>query len=125
MDPPDDFLCPITLELFREPVIAADNNTYERSAILRWFRDGNRSSPITNQNLKNTQIQPNIALLGSINSFLQKNEAIREQLQRLDKMKKHVHAQPSAALRVREFIDPISYNFMRDPVSFANTYVYQ
>ena len=125
MDPPDEFLCPITLELFREPVIAADNNTYERSAILRWFRDGRRTSPTTNKKLKTIQVQPNITLRGSINSFLQKNDVMREQLQRLDKMKKRVHAQPSAASRVRKFIDPISYNFMRDPVSFANTYVYQ
>ena len=31
--PPDCFLCPITREMLRDPVITADGHTYEREAI--------------------------------------------------------------------------------------------
>jgi len=30
-------LCPISCELMRDPVIAADGHTYERAAITRWI----------------------------------------------------------------------------------------
>ena len=31
-------VCPITLELMRDPVMAADGHTYEREALLRWLK---------------------------------------------------------------------------------------
>ena len=37
--PPDELRCPITLDLFTDPVTAADGVAYERSAIERYFRD--------------------------------------------------------------------------------------
>ncbi|KAH8049021.1 hypothetical protein JL721_11791 [Aureococcus anophagefferens] len=43
-----DLLCPITHELFRDPVFLADGHVYERSAIERWFAAGKRVSPLTN-----------------------------------------------------------------------------
>jgi hypothetical protein len=36
---PNEFICPITLELMQDPVIAKDGHTYERGAILDWFRE--------------------------------------------------------------------------------------
>ena len=41
-----DLRCPITLEVMRDPVMAADGHSYEREAILRWLR-GHRTSPLT------------------------------------------------------------------------------
>jgi len=34
----DEFVCPITYELFRDPVVASDGFTYERTAIEKWLR---------------------------------------------------------------------------------------
>ena len=31
--PPEEFLCPITMERMRDPVVASDGNSYERGAI--------------------------------------------------------------------------------------------
>ncbi|KAA8532584.1 hypothetical protein F0562_032600 [Nyssa sinensis] len=50
---PDDFLCPISLELMRDPVIVATGQTYERSYIQRWMDCGNKTCPKTQQKLKN------------------------------------------------------------------------
>ena len=37
--PPDDLCCPITRELFHDPVLASDGETYERKAIETWIAE--------------------------------------------------------------------------------------
>ncbi|XP_071371848.1 WD repeat, SAM and U-box domain-containing protein 1 [Centroberyx affinis] len=59
---PDEFLCPITRELMREPVIAADGYSYEREAIESWINTKNRSSPMTNLPLLTILLTPNHTL---------------------------------------------------------------
>ncbi|XP_078142077.1 WD repeat, SAM and U-box domain-containing protein 1 isoform X2 [Centroberyx gerrardi] len=59
---PDEFLCPITRELMKDPVIAADGYSYEREAIESWIRTKNKSSPMTNLPLPTTLITPNRSL---------------------------------------------------------------
>ena len=51
-------VCPITLELMRDPVMAADGHTYEREALLRWLKTSN-NSPATGAPLANRVIIPN------------------------------------------------------------------
>jgi hypothetical protein len=34
----DEFICPITYELMREPVVASDGHTYEKAAIEKWLK---------------------------------------------------------------------------------------
>ena len=53
--------CPITRELLKDPVVAADGHTYERSAILQWFTQSTRS-PMTNIAVPSTTVYPNHAL---------------------------------------------------------------
>jgi len=56
----ENFLvCPITQELFVDPVLAEDGHTYERSAITRWFATGNTRSPVTNAVLEGKKLIPN------------------------------------------------------------------
>ena len=45
---PPDFICPITQEIMRDPVIALDGHSYERTAITQWFGLGRIKSPLTN-----------------------------------------------------------------------------
>ncbi|XP_068616809.1 WD repeat, SAM and U-box domain-containing protein 1 [Brachionichthys hirsutus] len=59
---PDEFLCPITRELMKEPVLAADGHTYESQAIESWINTKNRSSPMTNLPLLTTLLTPNYTL---------------------------------------------------------------
>jgi hypothetical protein len=33
----DELICPITLELFHDPVKAKDDHAYERESITRWI----------------------------------------------------------------------------------------
>jgi hypothetical protein len=50
--------CPITHEVFVDPVVAADGITYERRAIVDWLSTHN-TSPMTNTVLPNLQLHPN------------------------------------------------------------------
>lgn len=75
MSIPNEFLCAITLGVMRDPVIAADGHTYERSAIEQWFSTQTFEvrSPKTNQLLHSRNLIPNIALRNTIEDFIAKN----------------------------------------------------
>lgn len=69
---PNDWLCPITLGVMRDPVIASDGHSYERDAIEQWFT-ANVSSPKTGLALHSTNLISNIALRNTIHDFFAKN----------------------------------------------------
>lgn len=74
------FLCPITCSLMREPVLAADGHTYERSAITRWFANHAPGTPETSPKtalpVPNTTLVDNFTLKSAI------DEAVQEELAR-------------------------------------------
>jgi len=57
-EPPTEFVCPITLSVMSEPVIAADGFSYEKQAISKWFLKSQRS-PKTNSLLEHRHLTPN------------------------------------------------------------------
>lgn len=59
---PDDFRCPISLELMKDPVIVATGQTYERSCIQKWLDAGNKTCPKTQQVLPHLILTPNYVL---------------------------------------------------------------
>ena len=69
---PDDFICPITLELLQDPVVAADGLTYERAALQDWM--GKHApgtevlSPATGVPLAHRVLRPNADVLEQIAS---------------------------------------------------------
>jgi serine/threonine protein kinase len=66
---PPGFHCPITDEVMQDPVICSDGHTYERGAIKTWLLNSNRS-PMTNLELSNKNLIPNLALRSVIEPFL-------------------------------------------------------
>ncbi|KAK3221700.1 hypothetical protein Dsin_008725 [Dipteronia sinensis] len=69
---PDDFLCPISLELMRDPVIVATGHTYERSYIQRWIDCSNVTCPKTQQKLQHLTLTPNYVLRSLITQWCAK-----------------------------------------------------
>lgn len=55
------FICPITQDIMKDPVVAADGRTYERAAIVEWINKEHRS-PITNAALSVEFLVPNFSL---------------------------------------------------------------
>ncbi|GMJ13317.1 PLANT U-BOX PROTEIN10 [Hibiscus trionum] len=70
---PEDFLCPISLELMRDPVIVSTGQTYERSYIQRWIDCGNATCPKTQQKLENLSLTPNYVLRSLITQWCAKH----------------------------------------------------
>ena len=57
----DDYCCPITLELFHNPVILSDGFTYEMHAIIEWLKNHN-NSPMTGMTLEHKTFVSNISI---------------------------------------------------------------
>ncbi|KAG0450382.1 hypothetical protein HPP92_026793 [Vanilla planifolia] len=71
---PDDFRCPISLELMKDPVIVATGQTYERVYIKKWLRTGHDTCPKTRQKLRNRTLTPNYVLRSVISQWCEANE---------------------------------------------------
>ncbi|KAM5565133.1 putative E3 ubiquitin-protein ligase LIN-1 [Rosa sericea] len=56
--PPKDFVCPITGQIFIDPVTLETGQTYERKAIQEWLKRGNTTCPITRQPISTTTQLP-------------------------------------------------------------------
>lgn len=56
---PEEFKCPLSKELMRDPVILASGQTYDRPFIQKWLNAGNRTCPQTEQVLSHTILTPN------------------------------------------------------------------
>lgn len=56
---PEEFLCPLSKEVMRDPVILASGQTYDRPFIDNWLKAGNRTCPRTEQVLSHTVLTPN------------------------------------------------------------------
>ncbi|KDP45270.1 hypothetical protein JCGZ_15135 [Jatropha curcas] len=57
--PPEEFKCPLSKELMKDPVILATGETYDRPFIQKWLKGGNRTCPLTQQVLSHTYLTPN------------------------------------------------------------------
>lgn len=63
IDVPSHFLCPISMELMRDPVTVSTGITYDRENIERWlFSCKNNTCPATKQALSSTEVTPNHTL---------------------------------------------------------------
>uniref|UniRef100_A0A0E0J239 RING-type E3 ubiquitin transferase n=1 Tax=Oryza nivara TaxID=4536 RepID=A0A0E0J239_ORYNI len=70
---PDDFRCPISLDLMKDPVIVATGQTYERGCIERWLEAGHDTCPKTQQKLPNKSLTPNYVLRSLIAQWCEAN----------------------------------------------------
>ncbi|KAL3131854.1 hypothetical protein ABBQ38_007567 [Trebouxia sp. C0009 RCD-2024] len=61
--------CPLTKELLKEPMIAADGYTYEKHAFQEWLKQHN-NSPVTGKPLHDASMLPNFAIVALVESNL-------------------------------------------------------
>jgi hypothetical protein len=48
---PDEFVCPITQEIMKDPVVTRTGMSFERSAIFEWLLNHNNTNPLTREPL--------------------------------------------------------------------------
>ncbi|WOK93765.1 hypothetical protein Cni_G02466 [Canna indica] len=70
---PDDFRCPISLDLMADPVIVSTGQTYERESIEKWLEAGHDTCPKTQQKLSSTSLTPNFVLRSLIAQWCEEN----------------------------------------------------
>ncbi|KAL3616313.1 hypothetical protein CASFOL_039703 [Castilleja foliolosa] len=82
---PEEFKCPLSKELMRDPVIIASGQTFDRPFIQKWLKSGNRTCPKTQQVLTHTILTPNY-LIREMTSQWCKNHGIKlpDSIQYLD-----------------------------------------
>lgn len=84
LEVPNHFLCPLTLSIFQQPVVATtkDSNScqhsFERSAITAWLRK-NSTCPLTRSTLKRSDLQQNAELAAEIQGWKGKNDLLIEE----------------------------------------------
>ncbi|KAL2504652.1 U-box domain-containing protein 10 [Abeliophyllum distichum] len=70
------FRCPISLDLFTDPVTLCTGQTYERSSIEKWLATGNLICPVTMQKLHDPSIVPNHTLRHLVDGWLQSGNQV-------------------------------------------------
>jgi hypothetical protein len=68
--PPENLMCPISIDLLVDPVFAADGHTYSRAEIQAWLDTGKRTSPKTNEPLAHTILTPNHLARSMVQEYL-------------------------------------------------------
>lgn len=72
---PNHFLCPISLELMKDPVTLSTGTTYDRHNIETWIESGKTTCPVTNQVLRNLEPIPNHAIRKFIQDWCVENRS--------------------------------------------------
>ncbi|KAL3837764.1 hypothetical protein ACJIZ3_022355 [Penstemon smallii] len=70
---PDEFRCPISLDLMNDPVIAASGHTYDRISIAQWINSGHHTCPKSGQRLIHMALIPNYALKSLLHQWREEN----------------------------------------------------
>lgn len=78
----ESFLCPLTKRIMRDPVNIESGATFEREAILKWFKESDSRGerlvcPVTRKELSSTELNPSIALRNTIDEWMHRNEAAK------------------------------------------------
>jgi hypothetical protein len=66
---PSGFICPLTLEIMFDPVLDAQGNTFERSALFQWLKHS-PTSPVSRQPLNERMVTTNNALRDTIHELM-------------------------------------------------------
>ena len=76
LEPLQAFYCPIIHDVMVDPVETSTGQTFERSAIEKWFAEGNNLCPLTATPLDMSALRPNRILRQSIEEWKDRNTII-------------------------------------------------
>jgi hypothetical protein len=83
---PAQFVCPISLDLMRDPVTAPTGITYDRESVEGWLARGNARCPVTGRPLRLADLVPNHATRRMIQDWCVANRASGVELVRTPKV---------------------------------------
>ena len=72
---PEEYVCPLTLDVMQEPYLSREGHNYEREAIMKWVANYG-SSPLTREKLMPVHLSRNFSLEMKIRLFLMQNGVV-------------------------------------------------
>lgn len=84
---PEEFICPLTLDVMSEPLLSREGHNYEREAIMNWVAD-HGTSPLTRETMRPSQLVRNRTLEARIRVFLQQHGIAKDESDNDDDVKK-------------------------------------
>lgn len=85
MQVPDEFICPISTMIMRDPVTTRTGRTYDRASLENWFRQDPRS-PTSRQPLTMADLIPNRAMKSVIEDWIQRTGYVEEDAMQTDQV---------------------------------------
>ncbi|XP_073147262.1 U-box domain-containing protein 25-like [Henckelia pumila] len=124
---PPLFTCPISLDLFADPVTLCTGLTYDRYHIEKWLAAGNSTCPVTMQRLNDLSIVPNRTLCHLINQWVQSSARVQQEYCDLeltdhsdpsfDSMKRVLESDQSTLEKRLQVLEKIESLFQEEPFS--------
>src|SRR5437588_493849 len=74
----NDIICPISVQIFNQPVIASDKKVYEKMCITKWF-SLNQTSPLTGEILTDFNLADSVLIKQLVDNFLEKYPDYKDQ----------------------------------------------
>ena len=74
VEPPEEFICSLTMDLMSDPVMSKYGHSYERSAIFKWIARGNDTCPMSRRPLRLSDLITNHALRCKIRRWQLENQ---------------------------------------------------
>lgn len=65
---PHEYMCPITLDWYDDPVVTPSGHSYSREAIVEWISRVQRD-PVTRTSLSESQLYPNLQLRAVVDHY--------------------------------------------------------
>jgi hypothetical protein len=118
LEPPNEFVCPITKKLMNDPVFSRYGHHYERTAILQWFEDGHNFCPVNGNPLRPSDLISNKTLQWKIKTWRKINAEERHaEFSSFTGANNICHCPPlSKSGLPPEFVCPLTQRMMIDPV---------
>jgi hypothetical protein len=89
-DIPEEFICPLTLEIFTDPLMDRRGINFERSAIVEWLNRGNETCPLTREPLGYRSLIPNVNLRARVEHW-KREHGYRVEPRSVQKEKERLH----------------------------------
>ena len=118
IDIPPEFICPISLEIMKIPMIFPDGQTYEKDSIKKALSI-NPHSPLTKISMKFEEGKINYALKNLIETFLKQNPQINPN-EKIEIEKEKIQNIPK---KEKIEFSEISANYILDPKNEKSSYI--
>lgn len=132
---PNDFVCPLSKDVMRDPVVTTQGISFERDAIVSWLQEtGSKICPVTGAPLKASSLRTNTQLQWKIKYWqYKKSDVVDEEepcLEIQNMVKDNVMVDDEESLSssvcvLERYVCPLTNQVMREPVMTREGHNYE